>query len=138
EIREQVRAVLEAGETTQPIADPRRDLDEVDPYVPFVLYRRIDPSQPPPPGLLPLQAVTVKLIGDVRLQLQKRGVTAGACRPLDPRALPPYDGPEDRAILYFRLGAWTFAALIAEDAALDCWTLGIGLGLDPDDLTDAD
>ena len=46
--------------------------------------------------------------------------------------------PQDRAILYFRLGAWTFAALIAPDLALDCWTLGIGIGLDPDALTDAD
>jgi hypothetical protein len=46
--------------------------------------------------------------------------------------------PQDRAILYFRLGAWTFAALIAPDLALDCWKLGIGVGLDPDALTDAD
>jgi hypothetical protein len=79
-----------------------------------------------------------KLIGDFRMQLQRRAVRPGDCRPLDPSLLPPSDGPEDRAILYFRLGAWTFAALVAPDPTLDCWNLGIGLGLDPDALTDAD
>jgi len=143
EIRDQLRAVIEAIETTSPVDRDPFDPDYPDPafifepthYIQLGLYRRIDPHQAPAPGMRPLQAEVVGLIADFRLQLQRRGLNAR-----DTKAFLPAAVVEGECGLWFKLGAWTFLLHAQPDPDPESvpgrWLLGILINADPDAITD--